>query len=105
LGLNPNPKVSPRGLALDLPVPSVSLVPGLQRPRSRGRLGLRGADPDVPPLIDLNYLDDPEDLRRMADGVRVAWRLMHEGHFATMLKEFVNLNAEVVNSDSSPIAT
>ncbi len=95
-----DPHLSP-GLALDLPVPSVSLAPGLQRPRSRGRLRLRSADPDVPPLIDLNYLDDPEDLRRMTDGVRVAWRLMHEGPFATMLKEFVNLNAEVVNSDSA----
>jgi len=72
------------GGALDLPVPSISFVPGLQRPRSRGRLRLRSADPDVPPIIDLNYLDDPEDLRRMADGVRIAWRLMHASHFAQM---------------------
>jgi choline dehydrogenase len=92
--------VSP-GLALGMPVPSVAVVPGLQRPRSRGRLRLRSANPDVPPIIDLNYLEDPEDLRRMADGVRIAWRLMHEGPFAPMLKEFVNLTAEVVNSDSA----
>ena len=89
------------GLALDLPVPSVSLVPGLQRPRSRGRLRLRSANPDVPPVIDLNYLADPEDMRRMADGVRIAWRLMHEGPLAPMLKEFVNLTEEVVNSKSA----
>jgi len=92
--------VSP-GLALGMPVPSVAVVPGLQRPRSRGRLRLRSANPDVPPIIDLNYLDDPEDLRRMADGVRIAWRLMHEGPFAPMLKEFANPTAEVVNSDSA----
>ena len=89
------------GLALDLPLPSVSVVPGLQRPRSRGRLRLRNANPDVPPIIDLNYLDDLEDLRRMADGVRIAWRLMHDGHLAPMLKDIVNLTAEVVNSDSA----
>ncbi len=86
---------------LDVPVPSVSVGPGLQRPRSRGELRLRSADPDVPPIIDLNYLDDPEDLRRMIDGIRLAWRLMHEGPLAPMLKEFVNLTPEVVNSDSA----
>jgi choline dehydrogenase len=95
-----DPSLSP-GLSLDLPVPSVSLVPGLQRPRSRGRVRLRNADPAVPPRIDLNYLDDPEDMRRMVDGVRIAWRLMHEGQLAPMLKEFVNLTAEVANSDSA----
>ncbi len=89
------------GLALDLPVPSVSVVPGLQRPRSRGRVRLRSADADVPPQIDLNYLDDPEDMRRMVDGMRIAWRLTHEGPLAAMLKEFVNLTPEVVNSDSA----
>jgi choline dehydrogenase len=95
-----DPRLAP-GLALDLPVPSVSVVPGLQRPRSRGRLRLRSASPDVPPSIDLNYLDDPEDLRRMTDGVRIAWRLMHDAHFGPMIKEFVSLTAEVVNSDSA----
>jgi choline dehydrogenase len=89
------------GLQLDMPIPSVAVVPGLQRPRSRGRLRLRSANPDIPPIIDLNYLADPEDLRRMTDGVRIAWRLMHEGPFAAMLKEFVNLTTEVVNSNSA----
>jgi choline dehydrogenase len=89
------------GPALDVPVPSISVVPGLQRPRSRGRLSLRSNNPDVPPVIDLNYLDDPEDMRRMADGVRIAWRLMHESPLAPMLKEFVNLTEQVVNSNSA----
>jgi choline dehydrogenase len=89
------------GLQLDVPVPSVSVVPGLQRPRSRGTLRLRSANPDVPPIINLNYLDDREDMRRMSDGVRLAWRLMHEGPLAPMLKEFVNLTPEVVKSESA----
>jgi choline dehydrogenase len=61
----------------------------------------RSANPDVPPLIELNYRDDSEDVRRMADGVRIAWRLMHKGPLAPMIKEFVNLSAEVVNFDSA----
>jgi choline dehydrogenase len=85
----------------NLPVPSIAVVPGLQRPRSRGRVSLRSGNPDVPPAIDLNYLDDPEDLRRMSDGVRLAWRLMHDGHFAPMLNEIVNLTEDVVNSDAA----
>jgi choline dehydrogenase len=95
-----DPNLSP-GLALDLPVPSVSLAAGLQRPRSRGQIRLRSADADVPPIIELNYLDHPDDARRMIDGVRIAWRLMHEAPFAQMIKEFVNLTPEVVNSDSA----
>ncbi|MGH7838541.1 MAG: GMC family oxidoreductase [Candidatus Binataceae bacterium] len=95
-----DPKLAP-GLNLDLPLPSVSVVPGLQRPRSRGRLTLRGADPNLPPRIDLNYLNDPEDLRRMVDGVRLAWRLMHRAPFAAYLKEIINITQAVVDSDAA----
>jgi choline dehydrogenase len=89
------------GLNLDLPIPAVIVHPVVQRPRSRGRLRLRSPHPDIPPMIDLNYLDDPEDMRRMAEGVRLAWRLMHQEPFAPMLKEIVNLTADIVNSDSA----
>jgi hypothetical protein len=41
----------------------------------------------VPVYIGLNYLEDPEDLRRMVDGVQIAWRLMHSAHLAPYLKE------------------
>ncbi len=92
--------LAPGGLA-DLPIPSVVLAPGLQRPRSRGRLTLRSADPDVPPQIDLNYLNDPEDVRRMIEGVRIAWELMHSRQFRPFIREITNLNAEAVSSDSA----
>jgi len=50
----------------------------LQRPRSRGKLRLRSANPVEQPEIQLNYFDDHEDMRRMIDGLRLGWRLMHE---------------------------
>jgi choline dehydrogenase len=89
------------GSSIDLPFPCVAVIPGLQRPRARGRVSLRSADPDVPAVIDLNYLGDPEDMRRMVDGVGIAWRLMNSARFAPYVKEFVNITREVVESDSA----
>jgi choline dehydrogenase len=58
--------------------PKLFMFPALQRPRSRGRLILRSANPEEQPNIELNYLADPEDMRRMIDGMRLAWRVMHQ---------------------------
>jgi choline dehydrogenase len=89
------------GSPIDLPVPSVAVIPGLQRPRARGRVSLRSADPKVPAVIDLNYLGDPEDLRRLVDGVRIGWRLMNNARFAPYVKDFVDITPEIVASDSA----
>ncbi len=48
------------------------------QPRSVGWVGLRSADPLEPPLIQPNYLSDPddEDLRVLLHGVRLARRIL-----------------------------
>jgi choline dehydrogenase-like flavoprotein len=89
------------GSELDLPVPSFAVTPGLQRPHARGRVSLRSADPNVPAVIDLNYFDHPEDLRRMVDGVRLAWKIMNSSRFAPYVKDFVNITPEIVASDDA----
>jgi choline dehydrogenase len=89
------------GPGLDLPWPSIAVTPGLQRPRSRGRVSLRSSDPNLPVNIDLNYLDDAEDVRRMVEGVRIAWRLMNSAPFVPYIKDFFNITKEIVNSDSA----
>jgi choline dehydrogenase len=58
--------------------PKLLAFPTLQRPRSRGRLTLRSASPGDQPNIELNFLADAEDMRRMLDGMRLAWRILHQ---------------------------
>jgi len=67
----------------------LSMAGGVQRPRGSGSVTLASADPDVAPRIDLNYAGHPEDMRRLVDGVRLAWRLAH----AAPLSEFVGASA------------
>jgi choline dehydrogenase len=63
--------------------PTILAFPGLQRPRSRGRLTLCSARPADQPNIDLNFFADAEDMRRVIDGVRLGWRIMHQPQIAS----------------------
>jgi choline dehydrogenase len=45
----------------------------LLRPRSRGTVRLRSANPTDPPIIELPHLSDPEDAERLAEGYRRAF--------------------------------
>ncbi len=42
------------------------------RPKSRGSVSLRSADPAALPLVDPNFLADPDDLRIAAEGVKIS---------------------------------
>jgi choline dehydrogenase len=57
----------PRG---DPPIFEIDVV--LLKPRARGRVGLRSADPAEPPLIDLPDRRDQLDVERLVDGYRRA---------------------------------
>ncbi|MBF8635135.1 GMC family oxidoreductase [Pseudomonas fulva] len=46
------------------------------RPLSRGRIDIRSADMHSAPLIDPNYLSDPQDLRIAADAIRLTRRIV-----------------------------
>jgi choline dehydrogenase len=59
----------------------------LLKPRSRGRLRLRSADPAAAPIIDLGLLDHPDDLAGLLAGVRAARRLARTNPLAALLGE------------------
>ena len=46
------------------------------RPKSRGRIGLKNADPMADPLIDPEYLSHPDDLAELMAGVKLGRRIM-----------------------------
>ena len=51
------------------------------RPRSRGEIRLKSADPLAPPAIRANYLDDPHDMDMMRECVRLAREIFSQPAF------------------------
>ena len=81
-------------LAIGLPV-------ALERPLARGRLTIASTDPHDPPAIKLNFAADPEDLRRLVEGVRLAWEVAHEPEIARHTDHVALLTEETMNSDQA----
>ena len=78
-------------LAIGLPV-------ALERPLTRGRLELASTDPRVQPRIQLNFAAHPEDLRRLVEGVRLAWQIAHQPEIARHMHHVALLSEETLAS-------
>nr|KAG5709104.1 hypothetical protein BaRGS_028560 [Batillaria attramentaria] len=52
-------------------------LPKILRPSSKGTVRLKSSDPFDDPLIDHNYLDDPEDLATLVRGIKTCLDLIH----------------------------
>ena len=57
----------------------------LLRPKSRGTVRLRSADPFARPVIDNNYLAEPDDLRLEIAGLRFAREIMAQAPLSTRI--------------------
>ena len=84
-------------LAIGLPV-------ALERPHARGRLLLASTDPRAQPLIQLNFADNPEDLRRLVAGVRLAWQIAHQPEITRHTDHVAGLTEETISSDDALVA-
>jgi choline dehydrogenase len=100
----------------------------LMRPKSRGSLRLASSDPKADPLIDPNFLDDQDDMRRLVKGLQKLLDIMESEPFDKVkgkmiypldrdnipqLKEYIRNNADTeyhpvgtckMGPDSDPMA-
>ena len=66
--------------------PSWSVFSTLIQPRSRGTLRLASADPLAPPIIDPNYLAEPDDLKVIVEGLEMIREIMNHPSIAAHVK-------------------
>jgi choline dehydrogenase len=74
---------------------SVSILPGVVRPLSRGSIRLASADPLAPPLVDPAYLSARSDLDRLARAVELSRELFATAAFAGWMGEELMPGPEV----------
>jgi len=74
-----DPKLSPTGGAIVLAC-SVTL------PKSKGSIRLASRDPRAMPLIRFNFFQDPSDLRRMMEAVRLSRRIGRTAPFSDLVE-------------------
>ncbi len=71
------------------------------RPHSRGRLTLTSPDPRAPPRIELNFLTEPEDLRRLVAGMRLAIELARSSQLAPYVERVAAPTADELASTAA----
>jgi len=73
-----DPKLSPTGGA-------IVLAAAVTLPKSVGRLRLASRDPRIAPHIHFNFFDDPNDLDRMVEAVRLSRKIGRTAPFADLI--------------------
>jgi choline dehydrogenase-like flavoprotein len=72
----------------------------LMNGRSRGEVKLVSDDPSALPELHYNYLEDPEDLRRLREGLRLAARLVDSAPYREIRARRTMISDEVLQSDA-----
>jgi choline dehydrogenase len=66
---------------------SISILPGVVRPMSRGWIRLASSNPLDKPLVNPNYLEVKTDLDRLVQGVKLAREIFATKAFSTSVKQ------------------
>ena len=88
------------GRGLDQPDRFVTITVSLVRPRSRGEVRLRSADPLAAPMIRGNYLQDPADVRALLEGVRLTRALGNAAAYDKLRGDELEPGAAVASADA-----
>ncbi|MDP2227534.1 MAG: choline dehydrogenase [Moraxellaceae bacterium] len=70
----------------------------LLRPKSAGTVSLKDRNPETPPLIDPNFLGDPDDVEQLVAGYKMTEKLMKAPALAAFIKKDL-FTAEVKTDD------
>ena len=81
------------------PTHGVTLTSCLLRPKARGAVRLRSADPFDKPLVDCRFFGDPEDLRLTIEAVRFARELLATEPAASLISQELLPGADVASDD------
>jgi choline dehydrogenase len=80
-----------------------SLINGImvvqQRPKSRGSVRLTSADPREAPVVDLNFLQHPDDVRTLVQGIRECSRLMQHDYVLANRERQLILRDDALDDD------
>ncbi|CAM5681905.1 MULTISPECIES: GMC family oxidoreductase [Streptomyces] len=92
---------NPERLGYEKPEHGVSMTPNIPKPRSRGRLYLTSADPEVKPALDFRYFTDEDDYdgRTLVDGIKLAREIARTEPLAHWLGREVCPGPEVTSDE------
>ena len=78
-------------LGYKVPSNAFCMTPNIPRPRSRGRLYLQAADPNIKPALDFRYFTDPEgyDAATLVFGIKAARKVAQEAPFKDWIQQEV----------------
>ncbi|MFE2855365.1 GMC family oxidoreductase [Streptomyces lavendulae] len=92
---------NPERIGYERPAHGVSMTPNIPKPRSRGRLYLTSADPEVKPALDFRYFTDEDDYdaRTLVDGIKLAREIAATRPLSGWLKREVCPGPEITGDE------
>jgi choline dehydrogenase-like flavoprotein len=81
------------------PTHGVTFTSCLLRPKARGWVKLRSADPAAQPLVNCNFFGDPEDLRLTLASMRYARKILETAPFKSKVRDEILPGAHLTSDE------